>query len=124
MASRVSPKVANQLAKATVNGVASKIRKEMRSKAPKDDGTLRKAIKNKRRRGKPDLAVADVRIEHGDGANHDAWYWHIVERGSAKHTAQPFVRPTIDEMVPQIPMIYREEFGKRLEKKLDRMAKK
>ena len=118
MSDQVAPKVARRLARATVHSIAGEVRNAMRQRAPKDDGTLRKAIKSKRRRGRPDEAVSDVRIEHGRTVKNNAWYWHFIEFGTTKHTAQPFIQPTVDEYAPRIPTIYREEFGRRLEKEL------
>lgn len=124
LTSKVSPRVAHRLARGTVQFIASMARNGMRRRAPKADNVLRKAIVSKRRRGTPTEAVSDVRITHGKGVKHDAWYWHFVEFGTVKHSAQPYIRPEIDEIQPQIPRIYRAEFGRRLEKELARQAAK
>lgn len=124
LASKVAPKVAHRLARGTVHKIAGIARNGMRRRAPKDDNVLRKAIKSKRRRGTPTEAVSDVRITHGRGVKHDAWYYHFVEYGTVKQPAQPFIRPEVDEIQPQIPNLYREEFGKRLEKELAKQARK
>lgn len=115
---KVAPNEARNLARSTVHWVAGQVRNGMRKRAPKDEGTLRKAIIAKRRRGKPGEAVSDVRITHGRGVKHDAFYWHMIEFGTERQSAQPFIEPTVAEIEPQIPKIYRDEFGKRLEKKL------
>ncbi len=119
----LAPREARNLARSTVHGVAGQIRKEMRKRAPKDDGDLRKAIKTKRRRMQGDVAISDVRIEHGATAKYSAFYWHFVEFGTIKRSAQPFIRPTVDFIQPQLPDIFRDEFGKRLEKVLARKAR-
>ena len=124
IASKVSPKVANRLSRNTVNYLAGQLRNAMRKRAPKDKGTLRKAIHVVRRRGTPVSAVSDVRVGHGRGARWDAWYWHFIEFGTIRHGAQPFIQPTIDEFTPQMPAIYRKEFGRRLEKQLEKEALK
>ena len=124
MASTLAPKQARNLARATVQGVASEVAKQMRKKAPKDDGTLRKAIKAKRRKMQGEVAISDVRVEHGKGVKNDAWYWHFIEFGTQKHSAQPYIRPTVAEIEPQLPQIFAREFGKKLEKALAREAKR
>lgn len=124
MATRIAPRVAHRLARATVHKIAGEVRKRMRQKAPKDDGTLRKSIHTQRRRGTPTEAVSDVRISHGQNVKHDAWYWRFVEFGTVLRAGQPFVQPTIDEMTPKIPQLYREEFGRRLERELEREHRK
>lgn len=95
----------------------------MRQRAPQANNVLRKAIISKRQRGTPLEAISDVIVTHGRGARHDAWYWHFVEFGTVKHRAQPFIRPTVQEITPRIPQIYRQEFGRRLERELERIAR-
>jgi len=124
MADKIAPRRARALARSAVHAVAGEVRNEMRRRAPKDEGTLRKAIHSKRRRGSPVEAVSDVRISHGRGAKHDAWYWHMIEFGTTKAPAQPFIRPAVDKLQGQVPQMFRDHFGKRLEKELDKEAKK
>lgn len=124
MTSDLAPRQARNLARSTVQGVASEVAKQMRKKAPRDNGTLRKAIKAKRRKMRGDVAISDVRIEHGSQAKNNAWYWHFVEFGTQKQTAQPFIKPTVTEIEPQLPEIFTREFGKRLERALAREAKR
>ncbi len=124
MAENIAPRRARTLARSAVHAVAGEVRDEMRRKAPKDQGTLRKAIHSKRRRGSPVEAVSDVRISHGRNAKHDAWYWHMIEFGTTKASAQPFIRPTVDKLQSQMTQMFREHFGKRLEKELNKEAKK
>lgn len=124
MSRKIAPKVARRLARGTVHKIAGQMRNEMRRKAPKDDGTLRKAIHTKRRRGTPTMAVSDVRIAKGRNAKHDAWYWHFVEFGTVRSAAQPFIAPTITEFEPKIPRMMADDFGKRLKKELNKQARK
>ena len=124
MSERIAPRTANRLARATVHWIAGQVRNAMRQRSPKDDGILRRAINSVRRRGTPTEAVSDVRVSHGAGVKHDAWYWHFIEFGTVKQPAQPYIQPTIDEMTPKIPAMYREHFGKRLERELEKEARK
>lgn len=123
MAEKVSPREARNLARSTVHWIAGQARDRMRQRAPVDEATLRKAIHSKRKRARPGEAISDVRISHGSDAKHDAWHWHFVEFGTTKHSAQPYIVPTIEEIGPQVPNMYRDEFGKRLEKRLNAKAK-
>lgn len=123
MAKTLAPRQARNLARSTTQAVASQIAKKMKQVAPKDEGTLRKAIKAKRRRMRGDIAISDVRIEHGARARHDAWYWHFIEFGTVKQAPKPFIRPAIDAIQPEIPSIYSREFHKRLKKALEKQAK-
>lgn len=120
----MAPKAARNLARATVQGVAGEVAKEVRKKAPKRTGNLRKAIKAKRRRPKnPDQFYSDV-VSQGKQQKNDGFYWRFVEFGTQKLPEQPFIRPVVDVMRPELPRIYREQFGKKLEGQLRRAAKK
>ena len=132
----LAPREARNLMRATVHGIAGQIAKTAKTKAPRGDGTLKKAIKPKRRKAKnPDKPFSDVMVEHGPEARHDAFYWRFVEYGTGggkgSHiagqimgNAQPFLRPAIDQARPEIPKIMKEQFGKKLEALLKRKAKK
>lgn len=120
----VMPREARNLARGAVQGVAAKVRNNMRSKAPKDTGELRKAIVAVRRRGTATQVASDVWINHGKGQKYNAWYWHFLEFGTQDQPAQPFVTPSVEEMSPKIPQIYRDEFGKRLEKLMAKKAQR
>ena len=124
MLREVMPNQARNILRSTVQGVASQVTKEMRKRAPKDEGVLRKAIKAKRRRGSRDEIVSEVRIEHGRGARNDAWHWHFIEFGTLHHPPAPFIIPTVESMGPRIPGIFREQFGKKYEATLRRIARR
>lgn len=120
----VMPNQARNILRSTVQGVASDVAKQMRQRAPKDQGVLRKAIKAKRRRGSRDEIVSEVRIEHGRGVRNDAWHWHFIEFGTVQHPPAPFIIPTVESVGPRIPSIFREQFGKKYEAALRRIAKR
>lgn len=142
------PREARNLARSVVHASAGKVRNRMRQRAPKDTGTLRKAITTKRGRGTPTRVFSDVLITKGKGQTNDAWYWHFVEFGTKGYSAgetrrdaggksrgvmrrnvparsaQPFITPSVEEMRPELPRIFREEWGKKLEKAIARKARK
>lgn len=123
----ILPRHARNLARATVNGIAAEGRKQARSHAPKDTGTLKKAIKSKRRRSTPDKPVAEVYVEHGNDVKNDAYYWHFVEYGTTGDTSQPeqpFVRPAIDYVRANLPSMMRDQFAKKLEAAAKRELKR
>lgn len=119
-----APKEVNNLLRNTVHGVAGVVRDGVRKRAPVDTGTLRKAITAVRRRGKPGQPISDVIAKHGDGAKYDAFYWRFLEFGTSKMMARPFIVPTVERFRPEMPRIYREEFGKKFEKAMAKKAKK
>lgn len=122
-----SIKAANNLARSTVHGVASEITKEVKKNAQrhKDSGDLIKAIKTKRRRGKPGEPVSDViALAHG-------FYWRFIEHGTGGANpiaAQPFVMPARELIFNNIDGITQIQFSKKLEsqirRELNKQAKK
>lgn len=121
----VGPREARNLNTATIHGIASQIAKSAKNKAPKDSGTLKRALKAKRRRARnPDKPFSDVMVEHGKNAKNDAWYWHFEEYGTVNKPARPFMQPAIDEVLPQIDEIYKKVFFKKLASRIKREQKK
>lgn len=123
----IAPRHARNLMRATIQGVASTIAKDARNNAPRDTGTLKKAIKAKRKKSPPDKPVSEVYVTHGNSAKHDAFYWRFVEYGTAGDTAQPerpFIRPASEKARANFEAILTQQFGKKLEAKLRREAKK
>lgn len=120
----VLPREAKNLARTTVQNIAQQLVKLMRFHAPKDTGTLRKAIVAVRRRGTATQVASDVLITKGRGQKNDAWYWHFVEWSTTQKPATPFIQPSIETITPSISDIFREQWGKNLEKLLARKAAK
>ena len=124
---KVAPKQARNIMRSTIHGVAGEIAKEMKRGAPKDEGTLRKAIKTKRRRPKGDLYASDVLVTTGRDARHDAFYWRFIEYGTAGetgHPARPFARPVVERKRAELDEILERQFGKKLEAAMRRQAKR
>lgn len=123
----LTPRHATNLSRALVHGMASETSKEAKKRVPKNTGTLRKAIKAKRRRGKPGQPVSDVIVESGKNAKHDAFYWRFVEFGTGgpvPQPEQPFLRPAKDMIQSNIPKIAEEQFVKKLSAAVKREQKK
>lgn len=119
MLTEIAPREANNILRATVHGLAGKVRDRMKTRVKRRSGDLAKSIKAVRRRGKPNFPVSEVRMmatPHPHGL--------MLEFGTVKTKAQPFIVPTVEAMRSSVPQIYREEFGKKLEKALERRAKK
>lgn len=96
--SNLLPKEARAAMRGSTLSIARELRNTMKKNAPRDTGTLRKAIKAKRAkiRGKGKwMIAADVIITRGKQAKNDAWYWFLVEYGTIKKEARPFARPAI-----------------------------
>lgn len=114
----LAPREANNILRNAVNGLAGRVRNELREAVTKRSHALEKSIRVVRRRGSRGFPISDVRM------GSSAPYGIMLEFGTSKTKAQPFVVPTVESLRPDIPAIYREEFGKKLEKALAKRAKK
>lgn len=120
----ISTRSATNIMRNTLTDMARDVAKEMKRRAPKDQGILRKAIKAKRDRARPGQVSASVYITHGKGEKYNAFYWHMIENGTVDKPAQPFIRPSVEDFRQRQPQIMRDQFGKRYEKEMARLAKK
>lgn len=120
---KVGPREARNLLRNTIHAVAGDLRDDMRQRAPKDDGTLRKAITAKRERVRGDEVASNITITHGKRERHNAYYWHMVEWGTMKDTAQPYITPAVESLRPQIPGIFTREFAVKYEQLMQRKLK-
>lgn len=124
---QIAPKHARNLSRALIHGLASETAKEAKKRVPTDTKTLRKAIKAKRRRGKPNQPVSDVIIDKARGAGGDVFYWNMVEYGTGGKTPQaerPFLRPARDLTEVRMPQMIEEQFKKKLVSAINRAKKK
>lgn len=112
-----APREANNILRAAVHGIAGQVRDQMKRVVAVDTGEVRRGIYALRRKGKPGAPVSDVRIRGTDHAL-------MLEHGTSRTKAQPFIVPTVEGVRPKLPATYREQFGKKLEKSLARRAKK
>ena len=123
-----------------MDGIASEIKKDARANArSKGFRTISKAIKSKRKKSPPGKPVSQVFVEHGTGAKNDAWFWHFFEYGTAnrvikrgkwagrpvgKIKEQPYIRPAYDSNIAKLPQVMREQWQKKLNKRIAAVQKK
>ena len=65
---------------------------EAKRRVPVKSGKLRQSIRVRRLKGDP---KQDVRVYAGNRIKGGAFYAHMVERGTKKMTARPFLRPAL-----------------------------
>lgn len=124
---QIAPKAAGNLARATIHGLAATVTKEAKKRVPTDKGTLKKAIKAKRRKSTPDKPISEVIVESGEGVKNDGFYWFFVEYGTGgpvPQPEQPFLRPARDFVQANMPRILDEQFKKKLISAVNRAKKK
>lgn len=114
----LAPSQANSIARQTVYAVAQRVEAVLKRRIKKRSGKGEKSIKAVRRRGTPTEHVSEVR---GGGT---APYLLMLEHGTSKTRAQPFIVPGTEEIRPDLPQIYREEFFNKLAKSLARRGRK
>lgn len=120
----VSPAEGRRIARRTVTRVARIVRDATRDRAPVVTGTLRRSIKSRRAKAAPDEAIGEVYVDRSGGRTGRGYHWHFVEFGTRHHTAEPFVIPTIEEMRPRVPSIYRDEWWPQYRKEMAKRAEK
>lgn len=104
--------------------IAATVRNDIRRQAPRKSGTLRKAIKSRRRRGSRNTIEAAVFITHGRDAKHDAFYWRFLEHGTKDHSATPFIGPAFEPVRADYQGIFKAQVGRQIEKQLEKRAKR
>ena len=116
----VQPRVRKKHLRRSTTQSAALVRDAVRKAAPVDTGKLRKNIRSKSRKGKRFYTKASVFINVADrtqgreisgkfmstgnkGADKkDAYYWRFLEFGTKHQTAQPFIRPTAENMLRKV----------------------
>lgn len=123
----LAPKESRQLTRRLVVKIAALVRNDVRQKArevvTRRTGNLFKAIRSKRLKARRDEFRAAVVINLEAGTAAVAPHWHFIEFGTVKQRATPFIAPTVKEWEPQVPRVYREQFGKQLERQLAKRSK-
>ena len=122
--SRLAPNSARNILRNTTTDIARELRDEARSNAPVDEGTLRKAIKSRRRRGDTDEAAAALYITQGKSEKYDAWYWTFVEWGTVKKQSQHFLLPAMMTIMAAMDELLGRYFIRRYDKEIERLARK
>lgn len=125
----LAPNEAKNLLRSTVHGIAGVARDRIEAAA--SFRHLRKGFRAVRKRGDGDARpMSEVR------ATRSAADWRWFEFGTAERRqkttgrragrikAQPFVMPQVEMLRGEMPAVYREQFGAKLEKSLARKARK
>jgi HK97 gp10 family phage protein len=118
----VTPREAKNILRRTTFGLAGVVTEKIKARAPRRTGKYRKSIKRKRNRGTKTLIEASVVAE--SGKNQHGFKWNWLEHGTVKMPAQPHIVPTVEEIRPNVPSIYRQEFGVQYEKEMAKRHKK
>jgi HK97 gp10 family phage protein len=110
--------LARNVLRGGVRAAAKVMQTSAKQKVPVDDGDLRDGIIIKEDRLSPDSVTMQVGTRKGIG------YAHLVEFGSVKMRAQPFLRPALDENAENIFKVMGNSMAKSLARQAKRAAGK
>ena len=118
---KIAPREANNIMRATVHGVAGDLAKKARKIAPDDPLTqgddFKRSIKTKRERGSPGKYLSTVRVLPR------AFYWWFLEYGTKKMSERPTFTKVVQEFRIDAAKIYKEQFVKKFTARLKRANK-
>lgn len=120
----VTPREAKNILRRTTFALAGRVRARLKERVPVDEADLQRSIKAKRDRGTRTMIEASVIADRSGGRTGKGYHWWWVEEGTVKMPAQPYIVPSVEEIRPQVPQIYREDFGLHLERELAKRNKK
>lgn len=123
----LGPRVARNGLRAAVSAGAAVVRNEARNLAPVRTGEMKKDIQMKRERDIKGQFSAKYSVYVRSGKksrlagkarniDKDSWYWRLVEFGTSKMTAQPFMRPAFEKQKEAAIEAMREKLDERIQK--------
>lgn len=125
----LAPRESRNLTRRLVVRIARHVRDDVRAAletvVDRKTGNLFAAIRSKRERGASrEEAEASVTINLKKASGKIGPHWHFIEFGTVKQKATPFIEPTVRTWVAKMPRVYREEFGRQLERTLAKRGKR
>jgi len=131
---QVTPSESRNILRRTTVHIARVVRDAVRERTPVGPtGNLKRSIKSKRNKDERTLISAQVYADRSGGRSGKGYHSHLVEFGtrprqkssganSGTMPDKPFINPAADSLRAEIPSMYREQFGKELEKELAKRA--
>ena len=99
-------KVMRELERAALKDVAKFLRKEVKRRVPVDEGTLKKNVGTWVRKKETDLQIGIYTRDRAKRKGYKyAYHAHLIEFGTKKMAAKPFLRPSVMENIDQIRLI-------------------
>jgi HK97 gp10 family phage protein len=98
--------VLSELERAALKEAGKFIRKEVKDRVPVDEGTLKKNVGTWVRKKDTSLQIGVYTRERAKKKKYTyAYHAHLVEFGTKKMAAKPFLRPAVMENIDQIRLI-------------------
>ena len=118
MLSKIAPRHANNIMRATIHGVAGEIRNDAKKAMPVDEGDMKSGTKAKRERVKFGRINSTVRVG-------GAFYWRFLEYGQGPDGVEhAMFFKAVEKFRTNMDRIFVEQFGKKWEAALKRAAKR
>ncbi len=126
----LGPRVARNTLRRAVSAGAARVRDTAKVYAPVDTGEMRRDIMIKRERDTKGEMSAKYSVfvrsgkksrlsGKGRNVDKDSWYWRLVEFGTSKMAAQPFMRPAFESEKEDAV----KDIGKALDEGIQKAAK-
>ena len=111
--------IQNNILNSAIRAGIVTIQKEAKKNVPKRKRKLEKAIVIKKRRPK-NKNMIKYQLGIRQGSKDDAYYGHIVEFGSSKMEAKPFMRPALESKADEVINEVRKKMQQRIDKEIVR----
>lgn len=123
----IGPDIERNALRSGVSAAAVLIRNQAKATNPDDTGRTDRALYAKfiREQSGPNQATYYVGVRSGkkeQKKDRDAWYWRLVEFGTAKMPARPFMRPAFESKKMQAVEAIKERIQKRI-KRFEKVGK-
>jgi len=90
---------------------------EAKIRVPKDTGNLKKSLGVIKRRSR-DKTKLRFSITPRKGGKNDGFYAHMIEFGTSRQQAQPFMRPAFENKANECLSAVKDYMAKRIEKEI------
>ena len=115
------PKHARRIGRRAITRLGREVRDDARQRAPVGaTRNLVRSIKSRRKGGRRDREEAAVYVDRSGGRSGKGYHWHLLEFGTRKMSAQPFIQPTIVAWRPKAPDEYARLWWPEFEKEMER----
>jgi HK97 gp10 family phage protein len=93
-----------------------------KANVPVDTGNLKKSLGTTKRKTE-DKNIVRFSISPRRGGNSDGFYGHMIEFGTSKMVAQPFLRPAFENQDNESIKAVSEYLAKRIDKEIEKARK-
>lgn len=109
-------RVQKRIARSATAAGARVIANEAKARVPVDKGTVKKNIRTANLKpSQPGIQETAVGVRVKGKTDESAWYWFLLEFGTAKMSAYPFMRPAFEAKKEEAANKIKDQLKKRLD---------